>query len=155
MNINGKQVGTVFISFIFILSGISFAISWDPPTESGEDNTNVLKQPVAHEQRLIFVENDVTVLTFFYLEDNSDSIEVRNEVERLNNEFGEKLLLEEIDISVYQTFSAEYNIKSVPVILIRGKENINAPIRLEGIQDYAIIKENICSTYKEQPELCD
>ena len=154
MNIDKKQVGTIFIAAIFIVSGISFAISWNPPSENGKESANVLKQPIANEQRTLFMNSDITILTLFYLEDDGDSQKIKKEVEKLNDEIGEKMLLEEIDIRTYQSFSAEYNVKSVPVVLIRGKENINVPIRLEGSHDYSTIKEKICSTYDEKPKIC-
>ncbi len=154
MNIDKKQASTIFISALFIISGISFAISWNPPSEGGEESTNVLKQPIANEQRTLFMNSDITILTLFYLEDDGDSQKIKKEVEKLNDEIGEKMLLEEIDIKTYQSFSAEYSVKSVPVVLIRGKENINVPIRLEGSQDYPTIKEKICSTYDEKPKIC-
>lgn len=155
MNIDKKQLGTIFISAIFIISGISFAISWNPPSEEGEEATDVLKQPIANEQRLILIDNDITILTLFYLEDDEDSQGVKSEIERLNDEIGEKLLVEEIDARTYQSFSTEYNVKTIPLVLIRGKENINAPIRLEGSHDYSELKEKICTTYEEAPKFCD
>lgn len=155
MEINKKQAGTILIAALFIVSGISFAVSWNPASEKTEENTNVLKQPIANEQRSAFMTHDVTILTLFYLEDDSDSNGVKSEVEKLNDEIGEKMLVEEIDVETYQSFSAEYNIRSVPTIIIRGKENINAPSRLEGPVEYAKIKEKVCATYSEKPTACE
>jgi hypothetical protein len=154
MEIDKKQAGTIFIAAIFIISGISFALSWTPPKNNTVESTGALTQPIANEQRNIFISNDVTVLTLFYLPDNLDSQNVKQEVEKLNEAIGEKLLVEEIDVSVYGTFSAEYNVKTVPVILVRGKENKNTPVRLEGSQSYDTIKERVCSSYTENPEFC-
>ena len=154
MEINRKQAGTMFIAAIFIVSGISFAISWNPPKENTIETTGFLTQPIANEQRTLFINNDVAILTFFYLPDNQDSQDVKKEVEKLNEEIGDKLLVEEIDVNTYGTFSAEYNIKTVPVILIRGKENKNTPTRLEGYQDYDTIKDKVCDSYTEKPEFC-
>ncbi len=154
MEINRKQAGTVFIALLFIISGISFAVSWNPSSEKSEESTSVLRQPIAEEQRAAFVTNDFTILTLFHLTDDKDSVDMMTEVEKMRDEIGEKLLVEEIDISTYQSFSAEYNIRSVPTIIIRGKENINSPIRLEGSKEYSEIKEKVCSTYSEKPPTC-
>jgi|GEM_PF-2400369 len=154
MEINKKQAGTLFILAVFVLSGISFAVSWKPPSEKTEENSGIMKQPLADEQRAILIDNDVTVLTLFYLEEDEDSQAIKKDTERLDNEIGEKLLLEEIDVNTYQSFSSEYNVKSVPTVLIRGKENKDKPIRLEGLKNYDELKEKICSTYSEKPELC-
>lgn len=154
MEINKKQAGTIFIAAIFIVSGISFALSWNPPSENMQTNENVLKQPIANEQRAMFINNDFTILTLFYLEDDMDSMNLIKEAERLNDEIGEKLLVEEIDVATFQSFSAEYNVRSVPTIIIRGNGNVNAPVRLEGLREYSEIKENVCTTYSEKPQAC-
>lgn len=155
MEINKKQAGTIFISLLFIISGISFAVSLQSTSPSEKaDNTSVLRQPIAEEQRTAFVTSDFTILTLFHLTDDKDSQNMKTEVEKMREEIGEKLLIEEIDVSTYQSFSAEYNIRSVPTVIIRGKENINSPIRLEGSREYSEIKEKVCSTYSEKPSAC-
>ncbi|UCG95304.1 MAG: hypothetical protein JSV92_04665 [archaeon] len=154
MEINKKQAGTILIAAIFIISGISFAISWSPPAQQTGKSPNVIEQPIANEQRSVFLNSDVTILTLFYLEDDGDSLKLKKTVERLNDEIGEKLLVEEINIRTYQSFSAEYNVKTVPTTLIRGKENIQEPLRMEGLQEYAELKGKICTTYEEKPGSC-
>ena len=154
MEIDKKQAGTIFIAFIFIVFGISFALNWQPTTQTTDENPNVLKQPISNQQRTVFLDSDVTILTFFFLEENADSITVKENVEKLNDDIGEKLLIEEINVNTYQSFSAEYGVKSVPTVLIRGKENIMAPVRLEGLQEYSKLKESVCGTYEEEPAIC-
>lgn len=154
MEIDKKQAGTIFIAFIFIVSGISFALNWQPTTQNTEENPNVLKQPISDQQRTVFIDNDVTILTLFYLEEDADSLGARESVEKLNDDMGEKLLIEEINVETYRSFSAEYSVKMVPTILIRGKENVMAPVRLEGRQEYPELKESVCGTYEEQPTVC-
>ncbi len=156
MEINRKQAGTIFIAFIFIISAISFAISAKPSvSQNTEEDSSILKQPLNNEQKTMLLDNDVSILTFFFMEDDEDSLKTKKDAERLNEEIGEKLLLEEIEITKFQSLSAEYNIRSSPTLLIRGKENINSPIRLEGSHDYETLKKNVCLTYSEKPEACD
>ena len=93
MEIDRKQAGTIFIAVLFIISGISFAVSWNPDSEKTDETEGVLKQPIADEQRTAFVTHDVTILTIFYLADDENSQDMKAEVEKLNDEIGEKLLV--------------------------------------------------------------
>ena len=154
MEITVKQAGTIFIAAIFIFSAIGFALNLSSfSSRKTSTSSNIIDQPIADKQREIFLTSDVTILTIFH-SDDEDSQKMIEEIEKLKNEMGEKLLPEKIDIRKYQTFSAEYNIHVFPTILIRGKENINAPIRLEGPQDYDTLKEKICTTYEKTPDSC-
>ena len=157
MEINKKQIGTIVTAFIFIFSGLSFALNLGTTSSNvskEETSSGLVRQPIADEQRKIFISNDITILTLFYTKEDEESQKVKENAEKLNNDIGEKLLLEEIDVRTYQSFSAEYNVHGVPTILIRGKSNINAPLRLEGPQDYETLEEKICSTYETKPEIC-
>jgi len=156
MEINKKQAGTIFIAVIFIFSAISFAINLasSPTRAKTQEKSGVVTQPIADSQRSAFISNDVTILTLFYLQDDEDSKEMLEEVEKLSDEFGSKLIVEEVNIGKHPSFSAEYNVRVVPVTLIRGKSNVNAPIRLEGLQEYALLKEKLCSSYSEKPSVC-
>ena len=156
MEIDRKQVGTVFIALIFVVSGISFALSWQPTTSQGNSNTDsdIIDNPLSNEMRTVFPQDDITVLTIFYSEESEESLAEKQTAEKINNQMGEKLLLEEIDVSRYQSFSAGYNVRNLPTIIIRGKNNINAPIRIEENLKIEVLKEKICSTFEEKPGAC-
>jgi len=155
MEISGKQVGTVIISLIFVMSAISIAFSWQPTTQANsQESSNVINSPLSNEMRLLFPEEGVTIMTVFYVNDNSDSLAAKKDAENMKDEFGENLMVEVIDVETYQSFSAAYNVRTVPVVLIRGKSNMNAPIRLEGLQDFSMLKERVCSTFEEKPDAC-
>ncbi len=154
MNIDRKQAGTIFIAFIFIMSGVSIAFTLDTPTQNTAEDSNVLTQPISDNQRFVFIDEDVTILTLFYVEEDSDSLNMIREIEKINDEMGDKLLVEEIDVNRYGSFSAEYNVRNVPTILVRGNKNKEAPLRIEGYNDYEEIKVKVCETFKEKPSVC-
>ncbi|MCD6478146.1 MAG: hypothetical protein J7K87_04020 [Candidatus Aenigmarchaeota archaeon] len=155
MNITSKQLSTIFITLIFFGSSFAFALNYVLPQQTKEKKLpNVVEQPISDSQRKYFIDNDITMLSLFYTKDNKDSAKVKEEVENLAKEFDDKLIVEEIDARVYQSFSAGYNIRYVPTIIIRGKANSNQPIRVEEPQEYSQLKNEVCSTYKDRPKVC-
>lgn len=155
MRLNKKQATAIVIAFLFFGSTIAFAINWViPEQETGEKEYNIFEQPISNSQREQLIKNDVTIFTFFYLDEDEESYNAQPHVNKLAENFKEKILIEKINIRIHQLFSSEYNVRSVPTIIIRGKANKNEPIRLERVQDYETLEENICKTYENKPEIC-
>ena len=155
MEINAKQAGTILIAFIFIGSTIGFALNWATPGEKKEKTPeNLFTRPLSNSERRYFINNDQTVLTLFYIPNDIDSSNMKEMIENFAKDLDKKLIVEEVNVNTFQSFSFEYNIMSVPTIIIRGKNNQEKPIRIEGTVEYKILKDDICSTYETKPASC-
>jgi len=155
MEITSKQFGSILVALIFFGSTITFALNFALPEEkSSTSHENVYERPISDAERQNFIVNDITSVMFFYSKNQLNSSE-NTEIENIANMFGKKIIVEKIDVSTFRSFSAEYNIQYVPIILIKGKNNLNAPIRIEGEVDQNELKNDICSTYQNKPDICD
>lgn len=156
MNIDAKQAGTILIAFIFVGSSVAFALNWTSPgQEEKKTPENLFLRPLSSSERQTFLGNDITVLTLFFgASKGKDFLQMKDDVEKLAKDFGNRLIVEEIDVNTFQSFSAEYDIRYVLTVIIRGKKNVNAPLRLEGIEDYETLRSDLCSTYESKPTLC-
>jgi len=156
MEITKKQMGTIFVAFIFFGSSFAFAINWVLPSEQKQEKRlpNVFEQPLSDSQVNYFLDKDVSVLILFYSTDNKDSVNQKNIAESIANNMKDRLAVEEINVREYQSFSAYYNVRYVPTIIIKGEANLNEPIRFESLLTESELKNNICSSYKEKPSAC-
>lgn len=155
MEINSKQLWTILMTFIFIGSTIGFAMNLNTPI--GKNNNlpkNIFDRPLSDSERTYFIDSDSTILMFFFSPRDNESMALKNSIEDLSKSFGNRLIVEEININTFQSFSSEYHVMFVPTIIIRGKENENRPIRIEGKTDIDTIKEDICSSYESKPLAC-
>ncbi|MCD6398545.1 MAG: hypothetical protein J7L08_01355 [Candidatus Aenigmarchaeota archaeon] len=156
MNITKKQMGTIFVAFIFFGSSFAFAMNWVLPSEQKQENRlpNVFEQPLSDSQISYFLDKDISILFLFYSDDNKDSVNQKNIAENIANTMKDRLVIEEINVREYQSVSAYYNVRYVPTIIIKGEGNLNEPIRFDNLVTESDLKNSICSSYKEKPAVC-
>ncbi|MCD6367817.1 MAG: hypothetical protein J7L45_01900 [Candidatus Aenigmarchaeota archaeon] len=155
MEINSKQLWTILIAFIFIGSTVGFAMNYKAPMEKTSNlPKNIFDRPLSDSERSYFINSDSTVLTLFFLPQDNESMALKKDIEDMSKSFGEKLIIEEVNVNTFQSFTSEYHVMFTPTIIIRGKANENKPIRIEGETDLNVIKEDICSTYESSPSAC-
>lgn len=150
---DAKQAGSIFVVIIFFGSTAAFALNWVLPQEREEKLPNMLDKPLSSDQQTSLIDQDVAVMTFFYIPGCQYCEATEPHIRRLAQEMPTKVMVVELDTSKYKTLAFNYNIKYVPVILIRGKAQ-EAPVRLEGQQEYKEIKDNICAVFLEKPLEC-
>lgn len=155
VEITAKQAGTILVAIIFLGSTFAYALNWALPQENNKETPeNIFKSPISSSQRQNFIGEDKTVVLLFYTSKNEDSAKVKKSLEEIAKALGDNFVLEEINVRTSQSFAAEYNVRYVPVVLIKGKNNRDSPRRLEGFVKKNKLKDEICKAYESKPQFC-
>lgn len=144
-----KQIFTLFVLFMFLGSGLAFALMYAFPTEQ-KQTTYIFDRPLTDEEEAVYLQSNVVVMQFFFSPTCPHCQAMEPVVEQLAEEFSGYLIVERINVQQYRQIAESNNIQGVPTFILKG----SSIDKVVGEVPKENLKSSVCNLYTEPIEFC-
>lgn len=145
-----KQIFTLFVLFMFISSGLAFALISSFVPEQEKKVQLIYDRLLSNSEEAEFLKKNMVVIKFFWSEDCENCEEINNILNQVFQDLGGKLIIEKANLDEYREEAEILGVDSVPYLYLKG----NTIERIAGNTTIDELTKKLCNLYFEPIDEC-